>query len=162
MTTTTSQPNTSRLDIAYATFGIVAGIGLVVTAQALLSQWGNTAALPVAAAAPVMQAAAGEVQTMGLPLVTGTKAYWFLARAGGVTAYFLLWFATLWGVLIANGMYLPLSTKLKRLSELEVKTMEMLLDGVLAVQAGISPRMVEQKLRSALPNNSKSGEEKAA
>ena len=70
--------------------------------------------------------------------------------------------ATLWGVLIANGMYLPLSTKLKRLSELEVKTMEMLLDGVLAVQAGISPRMVEQKLRSALPNNSKSGEEKAA
>ncbi len=51
-----------------------------------------------------MQAAAGEAQTMGLPLVTGTKAYWFLARAGGVTAYFLLWFATLWGVLMAGKM----------------------------------------------------------
>ena len=51
-----------------------------------------------------MQAAAGEAQTMGLPLVTGTKAYWFLARAGGVTAYLLLWFATLWGVLMAGKM----------------------------------------------------------
>ncbi|HYO84949.1 MAG TPA: MotA/TolQ/ExbB proton channel family protein [Dermatophilaceae bacterium] len=71
--------------------------------------------------------------------------------------------ATLWGVLIANGMWLPISTKLKRLSELEVKNMEMLLDGVLAVQAGISPRMVEQKLRSALPNHGPRGsEDKAA
>lgn len=69
--------------------------------------------------------------------------------------------ATLWGVLIANGMWLPVATKLKRLSALEVKTMEMLLDGVLAVQAGISPRMVEQKLRSALPPSAKS-EDKAA
>jgi chemotaxis protein MotA len=69
--------------------------------------------------------------------------------------------ATLWGVLIANGMWLPVSTKLKRISELEVKTMEMMMDGVLAVQAGVSPRMVEQKLRSALPQG-KSAEPKAA
>ena len=53
-------------------------------------------------AAPVLHAAAGEAQTMGLPLVTGTKAYWFLARAGGVTAYLLLWFGTLWGVLMTG------------------------------------------------------------
>jgi chemotaxis protein MotA len=61
--------------------------------------------------------------------------------------------ATLWGVLIANGVWLPVATKLKRLSGLEVKNMEMIVEGVLAVQAGTSPRMVEQKLRSALPNN---------
>lgn len=63
--------------------------------------------------------------------------------------------ATLWGVLIANGVWLPVAAKLKRLSGLEVKNMEMLVEGVLAVQAGTSPRMVEQKLRSALPNGGK-------
>ena len=61
--------------------------------------------------------------------------------------------ATLWGVLIANGVWLPVAAKLKRLSGLEVKYMEMIVEGVLAVQAGTSPRMVEQKLRSALPNS---------
>lgn len=59
--------------------------------------------------------------------------------------------ATLWGVLIANMAWLPMSGKLKRLSQLEVANMEMIVEGVLAVQAGTSPRMVEQKLRSALP-----------
>lgn len=63
--------------------------------------------------------------------------------------------ATLWGVLIGNAMWLPVGTKLKRLSQLEVKNMEMVMEGVLAVQAGTSPRMVEQKLRSSLPNNGK-------
>lgn len=61
--------------------------------------------------------------------------------------------ATLWGVLIANGVWLPMAAKLKRLSGLEIKNMEMIVEGVLAVQAGTSPRMVEQKLRSALPNS---------
>ncbi|GAB97892.1 chemotaxis protein MotA [Kineosphaera limosa] len=59
--------------------------------------------------------------------------------------------ATMWGVLIANGAWMPIAGKLKRLSQLEVANMEMIVEGVLAVQAGTSPRMVEQKLRSALP-----------
>jgi chemotaxis protein MotA len=59
--------------------------------------------------------------------------------------------ATLWGVLSANAMWLPLSNKLKRLSELEAAHMEMLVEGVLAVQSGTNPRLVEQKLRSILP-----------
>lgn len=63
--------------------------------------------------------------------------------------------ATLWGVLIGNAVWLPMATKLKRLSALEVKNMEMVVEGVLAVQAGTSPRMVEQKLRSALPASPK-------
>ena len=52
--------------------------------------------------------------------------------------------ATMWGVFIANGWWLPLSAKLKRLSQLEVKNMEMIVEGVLAVAAGTSPRVVEQ------------------
>lgn len=70
--------------------------------------------------------------------------------------------ATLWGVLIANGVWLPVAAKLKRLSGLEVKNMEMIVEGVLAVQAGTSPRMVEQKLRSALPNSPATKDAKAA
>ncbi|MBO3129987.1 motility protein A [Dermatophilus congolensis] len=63
--------------------------------------------------------------------------------------------ATLWGVLIGNAVWLPMAAKLKRLSALEVKGMEMIIEGVLAVQAGTSPRVVEQKLRSALPSGGK-------
>jgi chemotaxis protein MotA len=60
--------------------------------------------------------------------------------------------ATLWGVLSANAIWLPLSNKLKRLSDLEIAHMELLVEGVLAVQSGTNPRLVEQKLRSILPD----------
>lgn len=70
-------------------------------------------------------------------------------KLGGMIASAFV--ATLWGVLIGNALWLPMGAKLKRLSQLEVKNMEMIIEGVLAVQAGTSPRVVEQKLRSALP-----------
>jgi chemotaxis protein MotA len=54
-------------------------------------------------------------------------------------------------VLSANALWLPISNKLKRISELEAAHMEMLVEGVLAVQSGTNPRLVEQKLRSILP-----------
>ena len=59
--------------------------------------------------------------------------------------------ATLWGVLSANALWLPLSAKLKRMSDYESAQMEMVLEGVLAVQSGTNPRLVEQKLRSLIP-----------
>lgn len=59
--------------------------------------------------------------------------------------------ATLWGILSANALWLPISSKLKRMSEMEGSRMEMVLEGVLAVQSGTNPRLVEQKLRSLLP-----------
>ena len=37
------------------------------------------------------------------------------------------------------------------MSELESSQMEMVLEGVLAVQSGTNPRLVEKKLRSILP-----------
>ena len=58
--------------------------------------------------------------------------------------------ATLWGVMSANAMWLPLSNKLKRLSEVEVAHLELLLEGVLAIQSGTSPRVVEKRLRAVL------------
>jgi chemotaxis protein MotA len=62
--------------------------------------------------------------------------------------------ATLWGVMTANVLWLPLSNRVKRLTELECGHMELAVEGILAIQAGANPRMVAQKLRSLLPPGS--------
>jgi chemotaxis protein MotA len=59
--------------------------------------------------------------------------------------------ATLWGVLSANLLWLPIAARLSRLSGIEAEEMELVIDGVLAIQAGSNPRLVAQKLRSLLP-----------
>jgi chemotaxis protein MotA len=59
--------------------------------------------------------------------------------------------ATLWGVLSANVMWLPMGSKLKRLSEIECGQMELVIAGIINIQAGANPRLVAQKLRSLLP-----------
>lgn len=59
--------------------------------------------------------------------------------------------ATLWGVMTANLLFLPLSNKLKRASSEEVHHKELVLEGVLAIQAGANPRTVTEKLKSYLP-----------
>ncbi|AIY16315.1 motility protein A [Pimelobacter simplex] len=59
--------------------------------------------------------------------------------------------ATLWGVMSANVIWLPISNRLKRLGELECARMEVAIEGVAAIQAGANPRLVAEKLRSLLP-----------
>ncbi len=59
--------------------------------------------------------------------------------------------ATLWGVLSANIIFLPVGARLGRLSGVEAEEMELVVDGVLAIQAGSNPRLVAQKLKSLLP-----------
>lgn len=59
--------------------------------------------------------------------------------------------ATLWGVLSANVLWLPIASRLKRLSEVECHQMELVVEGVLAIQSGTSPRVVQAKLESFLP-----------
>lgn len=59
--------------------------------------------------------------------------------------------ATLWGVLSANVLWLPISSRLKRLSQLEVARMELTIEGVAAIQAGSNPRVIAAKLKSLLP-----------
>ncbi len=59
--------------------------------------------------------------------------------------------ATLWGVMTANVMWLPLANRLKRLSDLECSRMELVIEGVMNIQAGANPRLIAQKLRSLLP-----------
>jgi chemotaxis protein MotA len=57
---------------------------------------------------------------------------------------------TLWGVLIANLFCLPVSKRLARISEIQTKQMELVLEGVVSVQAGSNPRVVQQKLNAFL------------
>ncbi len=59
--------------------------------------------------------------------------------------------ATLWGVLSANVMWLPIGAKLKFMAELEHARNELIVEGVLAIQSGANPRMVDRKLRALLP-----------
>jgi chemotaxis protein MotA len=70
--------------------------------------------------------------------------------------------ATLWGVLTANVLWLPMSNKLKRVAEIRARHQELVLEGVLAIQAGASPRLVEQKLRAHLPASVDADATKAA
>jgi chemotaxis protein MotA len=59
--------------------------------------------------------------------------------------------ATLWGLLSANFMWLPIGTRLKKLSDLEVARQTLLMEGLLAVQAGSQPRLLGERLRAMVP-----------
>jgi len=58
--------------------------------------------------------------------------------------------ATLYGVVTANILWLPLSSKLKQKSEKELHVRSLMVEGVLAVQAGENPRIVREKLDAFL------------
>lgn len=70
--------------------------------------------------------------------------------------------ATLWGVLSANILWIPLANRLKRLSEIEVGQMVIVVEGIVSIQAGANPRLVKERLASLVPSGAGTGEEKAA
>ena len=59
--------------------------------------------------------------------------------------------ATLWGILSANVVWIPVASRIRRISDLECTQMEVTLEGLLAVQSGANPRLVGERLRSMLP-----------
>lgn len=63
--------------------------------------------------------------------------------------------ATLWGVMAANVFWLPIANKLKRAAQIEVQRKRMIVDGMLAVQAGSSPRMIKARMEAHLPPSAK-------
>ena len=58
--------------------------------------------------------------------------------------------ATLWGVMTANVVWLPIGSRITRIGDLEAARMEVILEGVLDVLAGSTPRVVAQRLESLL------------
>lgn len=59
--------------------------------------------------------------------------------------------ATLWGLVSANFIWLPIGARLRRLSELEVDRMSLALEGVLAIQGGTQSMLLEERLRAMVP-----------
>ncbi|WP_028273853.1 motility protein A [Atopococcus tabaci] len=57
---------------------------------------------------------------------------------------------TFYGTMLANLVLLPIATNLKAQTEEEVTTSEMIIEGVLALQEGQNPRIIQQKLTSFL------------
>ncbi len=58
---------------------------------------------------------------------------------------------TLYGVILANLIFLPIAGKLRVISEEEVLERRFIIEGILSVQSGDTPMVVEDKLRSYLP-----------
>lgn len=57
---------------------------------------------------------------------------------------------TFYGALIANLIFIPLAGKLETTSHDEILLKEVMIEGILSIQAGENPRIVEEKLRAFL------------
>lgn len=58
--------------------------------------------------------------------------------------------ATVYGLFIANMLCFPIASKLRAKSKEEILVKEMILEGILSIQAGDNPRIIEEKLKSFL------------
>jgi chemotaxis protein MotA len=58
--------------------------------------------------------------------------------------------ATVYGVGSANLILLPIGTKLRARAARNARRREVVLEGILAIQEGLNPRLIEQKLRGLL------------
>jgi chemotaxis protein MotA len=117
--------------------------------------------------AKVLEAAGGFAPTIGvLGAVMGLITV--LSNLGGDTAALghgiaVAFVATFYGVGFANVLCLPIAEKLKVRSAEERVVREMILEGILSIQAGDNPRIVKEKLESFLPPGKRNtGEEEAA
>jgi chemotaxis protein MotA len=61
--------------------------------------------------------------------------------------------ATLYGVSFANIAWLPFGSKVKVKANKEILMMEMIMEGVLSIQAGENPRVISEKLATFLPSD---------
>jgi chemotaxis protein MotA len=59
--------------------------------------------------------------------------------------------ATLLGVASANVIYLPIAARLKQLSQEELHARALIVEGILSIQAGDNPRVVQEKLVTFVP-----------
>lgn len=76
--------------------------------------------------------------------------------ASAIAAAFI---ATLWGVALANLVYLPISDKLKAKHQDETLCLEIITEGVLSLAMGDNPRVIRMKLLSFLVPHMRTEEE---
>lgn len=59
--------------------------------------------------------------------------------------------ATLWGLLSANFMWLPIGDRIAKISDLEQDRMNLVMEGLLAIQSGSQPLLLRERLKSMVP-----------
>jgi chemotaxis protein MotA len=64
---------------------------------------------------------------------------------------------TLYGSLIANWLCNPIASKLKVNNDMEVVNRQIIIEGLLSIQAGENPRVIEEKLKSFLAPSAREG-----
>ena len=69
---------------------------------------------------------------------------------------------TLYGAVAANLIFLPIADKLGTRSREELLVKQIIIRGIMSIQSGDNPRVVEQKLRTFLPEGLGTGKEEAA
>lgn len=105
------------------------------------------------APADVLETAAGYTPTLGilgavLGLIHVMQSLSDPSKLGsGIAVAFV---ATVYGVATANLVLLPLATKLRGAARRAALTRELIIEGMTAVQEGLNPRVIEQKLRGFL------------
>ncbi len=103
--------------------------------------------------AAVFETAGGYAPTMGilgavLGLVRAMEALSDPDALGqGIAVAFI---ATIYGVGLANLVLLPIATRIRRQVEARAAEDEMVMEGTLALQVGLSPRMIERLLRARI------------
>lgn len=69
--------------------------------------------------------------------------------------------ATIYGLVLANMLLFPLAAKLRLRSEEELLIRELILEGILSIQAGDNPRILEERLKAFLSSEEREAYEAA-
>jgi len=69
---------------------------------------------------------------------------------------------TLYGAIVSNVVFLPFAEKLGFISKQELLELEVVIRGIMAIQSGENPRVIEQKLNTFLPPKQRPGDDKEA
>ncbi|MFH1920326.1 MAG: MotA/TolQ/ExbB proton channel family protein, partial [Planctomycetota bacterium] len=69
---------------------------------------------------------------------------------------------TLYGAIISNVVFLPCAEKLSLISKSELLVMEVVVRGIIAIQSGENPRVIQQKLTTFIPPKLRTSTQEAA
>lgn len=117
-----------QLDLDNTEIRHAAGIGIFKTAASMFPSWGMIGTL------------------VGLVLLL--KALDDPSKIGPAMAVALI--TTFYGSLLANFICTPIANKLTTRSEEEIRYKQMIIEGVLSIQAGENPRIIEHRLKTFL------------
>jgi chemotaxis protein MotA len=127
---------------------VVDGLDQAVTRSTLETEI-DTEYEEFAVAAKVFESAGGYAPTVGilgavLGLIHVMENLSDPSKLGGGIATAFV--ATVYGVAAANILFLPMANKIKRKLHIEKERKTLIAEGVLSIQAGLNPRVLEEKL----------------